>query len=82
MDIAEMSSLPLIRLAALLRPHAEQTAAIEHDLDVICHADWIVDVGPAAGEHGGCVLYSGPPGGLAAVVAALHQRAAAREEQR
>jgi excinuclease ABC subunit A len=169
MDIAEMSSLPLIRLAALLRPHAEQTAAdstklaaehpektvvrqriahdllerigvlldlglgylalerstptlspgelqrlrlatqvrsnlfgvvyvldepsaglhaadteallraldrlkasgnslfvVEHDLDVIRHADWIVDVGPAAGEHGGCVLYSGPTRGLAA----------------
>jgi excinuclease ABC subunit A len=38
---------------------------VEHDLDVIRHADWIVDVGPAAGEHGGHVLYSGPPAGLA-----------------
>jgi excinuclease ABC subunit A len=37
---------------------------VEHDLDVIRHADWIVDVGPAAGEHGGRVLYSGPPAGL------------------
>ena len=34
---------------------------VEHDLDVIRHADWIVDVGPGAGEHGGRVLYSGPP---------------------
>ena len=32
--------------------------------DVIRHADWIVDIGPAAGEHGGHVLYSGPPQGL------------------
>ncbi|MDQ2857748.1 MAG: ATP-binding cassette domain-containing protein, partial [Candidatus Eremiobacteraeota bacterium] len=31
------------------------------------HADWIVDVGPAAGEHGGYVLYGGPPAGLAAI---------------
>jgi excinuclease ABC subunit A len=40
---------------------------IEHDLDVMRHADWIVDVGPAAGEQGGLVLYSGPPGGLESV---------------
>jgi excinuclease ABC subunit A len=37
---------------------------VEHDLDVIRHADWIVDVGPAAGEQGGYILYSGPPAGL------------------
>jgi len=40
---------------------------IEHDLDVVRHADWIVDVGPAAGEEGGHILYSGPPKGLAQV---------------
>jgi len=33
------------------------------------HADWIVDVGPAAGEHGGQILYSGEPQGLAAIEA-------------
>ena len=37
---------------------------IDHDLDVIRAADWIVEVGPAAGEQGGHVLYSGPPPGL------------------
>ncbi len=40
---------------------------VEHDLDVIRHADWIVDVGPGAGESGGRILYSGPPAGLADV---------------
>ena len=40
---------------------------VEHDLDVIRHADWLVDVGPGAGEQGGQVLYSGPPEGLEAV---------------
>lgn len=40
---------------------------VEHELDVVRHADWIVDVGPAAGEHGGEVLYSGPPAGLEGV---------------
>ncbi len=37
---------------------------VEHDLDIIRRADWVVDVGPAAGEHGGEVLYSGPLAGL------------------
>ena len=37
---------------------------VEHEIDVIRHADWIVDVGPAAGEHGGEILYSGPLAGL------------------
>ncbi|MBC7833556.1 MAG: excinuclease ABC subunit UvrA [Phycisphaerales bacterium] len=41
---------------------------VEHDLDVIRHADWIVDVGPAAGQHGGRVLYSGPPAGLEHII--------------
>ncbi|UYQ90991.1 excinuclease ABC subunit UvrA [Chitinophaga horti] len=40
---------------------------VEHDLDVVRHADWIVDVGPNAGEKGGEVLYSGAPAGLAKV---------------
>ncbi|HYR06218.1 MAG TPA: hypothetical protein VEQ60_00525, partial [Longimicrobium sp.] len=39
----------------------------EHEMDVVRHADWIVDVGPAAGEQGGRILYSGPPAGLADV---------------
>ena len=40
---------------------------VEHDLDVIRRADWIVDVGPEAGEHGGRILYSGPAAGLAKI---------------
>lgn len=37
---------------------------VEHDVSVIRHADWIVDVGPEAGVHGGQILYSGPVEGL------------------
>ncbi|UII73973.1 excinuclease ABC subunit UvrA [Pseudomonas sp. HN11] len=40
---------------------------VEHDLETMRRADWLIDVGPAAGEHGGQVLYSGPPAGLAEV---------------
>ncbi|WP_201589014.1 excinuclease ABC subunit UvrA [Psychrobacter pulmonis] len=37
---------------------------VEHDVSVIRHADWIVDVGPKAGSHGGEIIYSGPVTGL------------------
>ncbi|MBZ9750829.1 excinuclease ABC subunit UvrA [Deinococcus sp. HMF7604] len=37
---------------------------IEHQLDVIRQADWIIDLGPEGGRAGGEVLYSGPPKGL------------------
>ena len=62
-------------LAALdrLKASGNSLFVVEHDLDVIRHADWIIDVGPAAGEHGGRVLYSGPPAGLR-TVAASHTR--------
>ncbi|ROL66267.1 excinuclease ABC subunit A [Pseudomonas chlororaphis] len=40
---------------------------VEHDVQTMRRADWLIDVGPAAGEHGGRVLYSGPPAGLAQV---------------
>ena len=40
---------------------------VEHEVDVIRHASWVVDIGPGAGAHGGQVLYSGPLAGLANV---------------
>jgi excinuclease ABC subunit A len=54
----------LLRALARLKASGNSLFVVEHDLDVIRRADWIVDVGPAAGEHGGRVLYSGPPSGL------------------
>ena len=33
---------------------------VEHSLDLIAQADWIVDLGPGAGDRGGDLLYSGP----------------------
>ncbi len=47
---------------------------VEHDLDIVRRADWLVDVGPAAGELGGRVLYSGPPAGLAGIEASVTRR--------
>ncbi|MGY3264166.1 excinuclease ABC subunit A [Lysobacter sp. HA35] len=50
-----------------LRESGNSIFVVEHDLDTMRRADWLVDVGPAAGERGGQVLYSGPPPGLEAV---------------
>jgi excinuclease ABC subunit A len=50
-----------------LKDSGNSIFVVEHELDVIRHADWIVDVGPAAGVHGGLVLYSGPLEGLSRV---------------
>ncbi|TFW16642.1 excinuclease ABC subunit A [Massilia arenosa] len=54
----------LLTALAQLKAAGNSLFVVEHSLDVIRHADWIVDVGPAAGEGGGQVLYSGAPEGL------------------
>ncbi|WP_409320476.1 excinuclease ABC subunit A [Pseudomonas putida] len=50
-----------------LKQAGNSVYVVEHDLDTMRRADWLVDVGPAAGEHGGTILYSGPPAGLVEV---------------
>jgi excinuclease ABC subunit A len=54
----------LLRSLDRLKASGNSLFVVEHEIDIIRHADWIVDVGPAAGELGGRVLYSGPPEGL------------------
>ena len=54
----------LLKALDRLKASGNSLFVVEHDLTVMLHADWIVDVGPAAGVHGGRVLYSGPPDGL------------------
>ncbi len=50
----------LIETLVRLRDLGNTLIVVEHDLDTIAHADWIVDIGPAAGEHGGKIVHSGP----------------------
>jgi excinuclease ABC subunit A len=57
----------LLRALDGLKASGNSLFVVEHELDVIRHADWIVDVGPRAGEQGGRILYSGAPGGLRGV---------------
>jgi excinuclease ABC subunit A len=49
----------LIETLTRLRDLGNTLIVVEHDEDTIAHADWVVDIGPAAGEHGGQVVHSG-----------------------
>jgi excinuclease ABC subunit A len=57
-----------------LREAGNSLLLVEHDLAVVHNADWIVDVGPGAGELGGQVLYSGPVPGLESVPTSATRR--------
>lgn len=47
-----------------LRNLGNTLIVVEHDEDTIRQSDWLVDIGPEAGEHGGEVVYSGPSDGI------------------
>ncbi|MGW2570464.1 ATP-binding cassette domain-containing protein [Streptomyces sp. NPDC001537] len=57
----------LLTVLERLKSSGNSVFVVEHHLDVMRGADWLVDVGPLAGEHGGEVLYSGPVADLASV---------------
>ncbi|MCG2591193.1 excinuclease ABC subunit UvrA [Ramlibacter sp. XY19] len=57
----------LLEALQRLKASGNSVYVVEHDLALMRNADWLVDVGPAAGERGGEVLYSGEPAGLAQV---------------
>ncbi|MGZ0067593.1 ABC transporter [Microbacterium arborescens] len=58
---------PLLDVLEQLAASGNSVFVVEHNMDVVRGADWIVDVGPAAGEGGGRILYSGAVEGLAEV---------------
>ncbi|MCA1854814.1 excinuclease ABC subunit UvrA [Massilia oculi] len=64
----------LLDALAQLKAAGNSLFVVEHALDVIRQADWIVDVGPQAGEKGGQILYSGAPEGLKTVEASHTRR--------
>ncbi|MDM0005930.1 excinuclease ABC subunit UvrA [Variovorax sp. J22G73] len=57
----------LVVALEMLKRSGNSLFVVEHDLSLMRRADWLVDVGPEAGEKGGVVLYSGPPEGLRGV---------------
>ncbi|TFD32322.1 excinuclease ABC subunit UvrA [Cryobacterium cryoconiti] len=58
---------PLLLVLEQLKASGNSVFVVEHNMDIVRRADWVVDVGPLAGAGGGAVLYSGPIGGLADV---------------
>ncbi|MFI9779585.1 ATP-binding cassette domain-containing protein [Streptomyces sp. NPDC051956] len=57
----------LLTVLDRLKAAGNSVFVVEHHMDVVRKADWLVDVGPLAGEHGGRVLHSGPVADLASV---------------
>ncbi|RKO26040.1 excinuclease ABC subunit UvrA [Pseudarthrobacter phenanthrenivorans] len=62
---------PLLEVLEQLKASGNSVFVVEHNMDVVRRADWLVDVGPRAGEGGGEVLYSGPVEGLAGIEASV-----------
>jgi excinuclease ABC subunit A len=56
----------LLTVLHRLRDHGNTVVVIEHNLDVIKTADWIVDLGPEGGAGGGAIIAEGPPEAVAA----------------
>jgi excinuclease ABC subunit A len=68
----------LLSVLHRLRDHGNTVVVIEHNLDVIKTADWIVDLGPEGGDGGGRIIASGTPEDLAKVKGSYTGRYLAR----
>jgi excinuclease ABC A subunit len=61
----------LIGLLDRLVDAGRTVIVIEHNLDVIARADWVIDLGPGAGHDGGTIVFEGPPAELVRVEGSL-----------
>ena len=71
----------MIKVLKKLRDLGNTVIVVEHDEDTIRSADWIVDIGPGAGELGGEVVYSGDVAGLAGAKGSITGDYLARRRQ-
>lgn len=55
----------LINSLRSLKDEGNSVMVVEHDMEMMMSSDWLIDLGPGAGEHGGELLYSGEPGKIA-----------------
>lgn len=51
----------LLKVLHRLRDNGNTVVVIEHNLDVIKTADWVIDLGPEGGEYGGHIIAEGTP---------------------
>tara|TARA_R110001583_G_scaffold195094_2_gene369093 strand:+ start:24163 stop:26985 length:2823 start_codon:yes stop_codon:yes gene_type:complete len=58
----------LLKVLHRLRDHGNTIVVIEHNLDVIKTADWVIDMGPEGGNGGGTIVCAGPPEEIASCV--------------
>jgi excinuclease UvrABC ATPase subunit len=64
----------LVALLDRMVDRGRSVIVIEHDLDVVARADWVIDMGPGAGHDGGRVVFEGPPRELVRAEASLTGR--------
>ncbi len=64
----------LIHVLHLLVDAGHSVVVIEHDLDLIAEADWVLDLGPGGGDAGGRVVASSPPEELVRLKTATGRR--------
>jgi excinuclease ABC subunit A len=69
----------LIRVLHRLVDAGNTVVVIEHNLDVIADADWIIDLGPEGGAHGGRIVAQGPPEAIVEHPAESHTAAILRD---
>lgn len=58
-DVAE-----LIKVLNRIVDRGNTVIVVEHNMEIICQSDWIIDLGPEGGMKGGCLMFSGTPDNL------------------
>jgi len=64
----------LVRVLHELVEAGHSVLVIEHNLDLVAQADWVIDLGPGGGRHGGRVVAQGAPAEVAKAAASLTGR--------
>ncbi len=72
----------LLKMLNHLKQSGNSLFVVEHEMDIVRQADWIIDIGPGAGDHGGSLVYSGPVANLKEVDASVTRRYLFGEKRR